>query len=261
MSRHISRGMMLAALGVAATFGGAGCDTRGTSTVKPTAEVAGKCYQTISEGGKTTQKEIACPGGGGTSSAATPATPATTYGPPAPNSGSGGTTTPSSTTTPTPTPAPAVAGQATFASTSGSGGSITISGYQKANIAGPYETGQDQNTIWAGLQLPTNQVGSVRPALAGDYLGSPGWSIGSIINVNLLGTYQGDNTSGTLTVKSPVANDNGQGVNIAHFRWNGSNWVMASWNNSAPPIPNNFATFYDPNSKFYIVDYQARRSR
>lgn len=266
--------MMLAALGGAAIVGG--CDTRTPSSasqpvLKPVAggfevtgasasaipdparlATAGVCWQTVSEGGKSLLKEIVCPAG------VTYVAPAST---PTPAPATGGTTTqPASSVTPAPTAPlnpPAVAGQATFAE---SGGWVTVTGYSKSNLAAPYAAGQDQNTIWSGLQLPTNQVGSVRPALAGDYLGSPGWSIGSTINANLLGTYQGDVNAGTLTVKLPTAADNGQGGNIAMFRWDGSSWTMSAWNNATPPVSNNFSAFYDQIAgKFFWVNWSVKR--
>ncbi len=240
--------MILAALGVAATFGG-GCDTRGTTGTK-VPESVGKCWQTISEGGKTTQKEIVCPGGSPASSTpatTTSATPAPTY----PGGGGTSTSQPATTTTPTPTPAPQQPGTTLTRSAmiDGGGGNITVT-IAQSSITGPFAGGQDQASTWNGLRAPANQVGNVRPFVAGDYLGSPGWSTGVTVNPNLLGTFSGDANSGTISVKLPTAADSGQGGNIAFARWDGSNWIFVGWLNSSPPISNNFARFNGTNTKF-----------
>lgn len=261
MTRQKPGVKMLAALGVAVIIGG--CNTKAPSSpkepvLKPVPggfeitddasassipnpadiRTAGKCWQTVSEGGKSLLKEINCPAGGVTYVSPTASTPAPT------TTGGSGATSSGSTTTPAPNaPATAttVAGQPTI---SQNGGWITITGFTKSNITGPFLPGQDQNTLWAGMQLPTNQVGSVRPFQAGGWSGSPGWSPGATVNPNILGTFSGDANSGRVDWKLPTASDDGSGGNGGLARWDGSVWTFAGWSTSDPPGADNYGDLF-----------------
>jgi len=260
---------MLAALGVAATLWG--CNTKAPSAakepvLKPVAggfeitdasasaipnpgdlAVAGTCWQTVSEGGKSILKKIVCPG---TVSYVSPTST------PAPTTTGGGTTTSSgSTSTVTPAPgAPAapltVAGQPTI---SQSGGTITILGFTLNNITSPLLAGYTVQQLWDGLRVALNTAGNVRPFIAGGYSGSPGWSIGATVNANLLGTFTGDAASGTISVKLPTPSDDGGGGNIALARFDGSVWTFAGWSTSDPPGADNYGDlfFKGGRTKFY----------
>ncbi len=141
---------------------------------------------------------------------------------------------------------------------SDSTGVVSVTGMHRGVIHGPFLSGKDQFVLWDGLRLPATQAGAVRPFVAGGYPGSPGWGIGAIVPTALLGTYTGDANIGSTAVRLPTPNDDGSGGNTAFASFDGTNWLLAGWQDSAP-VSSNFATYYDSAYKYSWKDNGLKR--
>ena len=161
--------------------------------------------------------------------------------------GGGGSTGGGSTGAPAPVNPPSTG---TVTMSSDSTGVISVTGMHRGVIHGPFLSGKDQFVLWDGLRLPATQAGAVRPFVAGGYSGSPGWGIGAIVPTALLGTYTGDANVGSTAVRLPTPNDDGSGGNTAFASFDGTNWLLAGWQDSAP-ASSNFVTYMGTNTKYF----------
>ncbi len=150
-------------------------------------------------------------------------------------------------------PAPTIPGSQGTVTMSDSTGIVSVTGMNRGVIHGPFLSGKDQFTLWDGLRLPATQVGAVRPFVAGGYPGSPGWGIGAIVPSALLGTYTGDSNVGSTAVRLPTPSDDGSGGNTAFASFDGTNWLLAGWQDAAP-VSSNFATYYSPKYSYNWKD-------
>ncbi|MBI2644631.1 hypothetical protein HYW94_00430 [Candidatus Uhrbacteria bacterium] len=153
--------------------------------------------------------------------------------------------TPSATpTTPTYTPTPALpATSSTEVGDMGDDGNrnIVIQNYLVKAIVSPFPvTGWDANRVFAELSS-----GSVKPYVAGSFLGSPGWTAPPQDP-----KYYGSLTSGNLIIPIPTDSDI-DGGNIAFAASasaTGSPWVQVAWSSSQGP--RNYLFYYGTDTKF-----------
>jgi len=121
---------------------------------------------------------------------------------------------------------------------------IVIANYLAKAITTPFASGWDANKVFAGLA-----DGSVKPYVAGEFLGGPGWSAAPQED-----KYLGKMSAGSLIIPIPSDSDI-NGGNIAFASKDGGvTWKQVAWSNSTGP--HNYATYYGPGDKFKWSGYK-----